>query len=121
MNGDTNHVLSALSVASFFPSLSLNSSNVPAVMITDDESVSMSMSMSMSICAESVTVPRSPDTDTLLDWTMEIAFDAIEIDTELEKCKHLQIVLITSKKLCQETNEFMNCNKLFPYFHRFNC
>lgn len=70
--------------------------DVPAVIFTDDESVSIS------ICMESDTLVQSLDTDTLLDCTIEIVFDAleIEIDIELEKCKHLQIV--SAIKDCQE-------------------
>lgn len=70
--------------------------DVPAVIFTDDESVSIS------ICMESDTLVQSLDTDTLLDCTIEIVFDALEIemDIELEKCKHLQIV--SAIKDCQE-------------------
>lgn len=77
-------------------SLSLNSIDVPVLMLTDE-------SVSTSICNESLcALDRSLDTDTLLDCTIEIAFDAIEMDTELEKCKHLRITFATNKRIVEE-------------------
>lgn len=69
---------------------SFSSSDAPAIM-TDDGSVSMS------ILLQSFVI------DTLLDWTMDISFDAIDMDTELEKCKHLRNDIRHKQKLCQET------------------
>lgn len=82
------------------PSLSPSSSDVPAVKITDDESVSMS------IWTASDNLLQSLVTDTLLDWTMEMAFEAIDMDTELEKCKHLRIIFATSKR-CVKKNQMI--------------
>lgn len=89
--------------------LSFNSDEIPAVMVIDDES------LLMSICTVSDNlVLQSLDTDTLLDWTIEIAFDAIEMDSELEKCKHLRIIFATSKKLSR-IYEYQSSAQFPPY------
>lgn len=72
--------------------------------MTDDESVSMS------ICKfDSVNLLQSLVTDTLLDCTIDISFDAIDMDTELEKCKHLRNDIRTQAKNCCQEIQNQKC------------